>query len=68
MASLDFEFEKNQFRDFFESNMRILEDAKNSFVTLINALITHNGNISISKLEGRVKSALGNSQENIEKI
>jgi ppGpp synthetase/RelA/SpoT-type nucleotidyltranferase len=33
----------------------LLEDAKNSFVALVNALVTHSGNIAVSKVEGRVK-------------
>jgi putative GTP pyrophosphokinase len=55
MSSLDFDVEKNIFREFYESNHRLLEDAKDSFITLLNALISHAGSIPISKLEGRVK-------------
>lgn len=56
MASLDFENEKNQFREFYDFNHNLLEDAKNSFVTLVNALVTHSGHIAVSKVEGRVKN------------
>jgi putative GTP pyrophosphokinase len=55
MPSLDFETEKAQFREFHTSNHRLIEDAKNSFVALINALLIHAGSIAISKIEGRVK-------------
>lgn len=55
MASLDFDVEKNIFRDFYSTNYHLFEDANNSFCALINALVTHSGNIAISKIEGRVK-------------
>jgi len=55
MSSLDFELEKNQFSDFYDSNYHLLEDAKDSFVALVNALVTHSGNIAVAKVEGRVK-------------
>ncbi len=55
MPSLDFEHEKNQFREYYDANYHLLEDAKNSFVALVNALVTHSGNIAVSKVEGRVK-------------
>lgn len=54
MASLDFEYEKTAFRQFYEQNYSILNDATNSFITLINALTT-NKELSVSKTEGRVK-------------
>jgi len=55
MPSLDFETEKAQFRDFHTSNHQLLDDAKDSFVALINALLIHVGSIAVSKIEGRVK-------------
>lgn len=55
MPSLDFESEKSQFREFHSSNRQILEDAKDSFITLTNALLIHSGSIAISKIDGRVK-------------
>lgn len=55
MPSLDFDTEKIQFREFYDANRQRLEDAKDSFVTLINALTNHAGTMSISKIEGRVK-------------
>lgn len=55
MPSLDFEAEKNQFREFYGANRQLLEDAKDSFATLVNALTSHTEAISISKIESRVK-------------
>ncbi len=55
MASLDFDIEKNSFREFYSDNLGLLEGANNSFCTLIEALLTHSGGIPISKIEGRVK-------------
>lgn len=55
MASLDFDVEKASFRKFYGDNARVLEDAKNSFLTLVRALIVHDGTVVLSKLEGRVK-------------
>lgn len=55
MASLDFDVEKHSFREFYSDNLDLLNGANNSFCTLIEALLTHSGGISISKIEGRVK-------------
>lgn len=54
MSSLDFEAEKSIFREFYEKNHQLLDDSKNSFVTLIKSL-TSTSSVSISKVEGRVK-------------
>src|SRR5699024_6343026 len=55
MPSLDFEAQKAKFREFHNSSHQLLEDAKDSFIALINALLIHAGSIDISKIEGRVK-------------
>lgn len=55
MASINFDAEKSAFRDFYETNRNLLEDAKDSFITLTNALTRHSGNIPIAKIEGRIK-------------
>lgn len=55
MTSIDFDTEKSAFREFYETNRNLLEDAKDSFITLTNALTRHSGNIPIAKIEGRVK-------------
>lgn len=56
MPSLDFENEKKQFNEFYSINQRLLEDAKDSFISLFNALLIHGGAIAISKIDGRVKN------------
>lgn len=55
MPSLDFDQEKQEFRDFYSENFNLLEDSKLSFCALINALVSHRGNIAVSKIDGRVK-------------
>ena len=55
MPSLDFEIEKQNFRDYYNENHGLLEGAKNSFITLVNSLIRSSSDIAISKIEGRVK-------------
>lgn len=55
MASLDFEIENKEFREFYDSKNKLLEDAKNSFITLLYALIKHGSNVTLAKVEGRVK-------------
>ena len=55
MSSLDFETEKQNFRDYYNENHDLLESARNSFITLTTSLI-HNANaIPISQIDGRVK-------------
>lgn len=55
MPSIDFDQEKQEFREFYSENFNLLEDAKLSFCALINALVSHEGNIALSKIDGRVK-------------
>lgn len=55
MASLDFEFEKAAFLEGYEQELPLLEDARASFTALLNALVTHSGNIQVSKIDGRIK-------------
>ncbi len=54
MPSLDFEAEKAVFRDYYNDNLARLEQAKRSFLTLINSLLSHNG-IDIAASSGRIK-------------
>lgn len=56
MPSLDFEIEKAHFKEFYENSAQLLDDAKNSFTTLIHALTSQIDRLSISKIEGRVKN------------
>lgn len=55
MASLDFDKEKNNFREYYSDNIKILDGAVDSFRTLISALLNHDENIYVSKVEGRIK-------------
>jgi len=55
MSSLNYETEEGEFRRFYDDNVQLLLDAKNAYVTLITALIKGPGNLSVSKIEGRVK-------------
>lgn len=55
MPSLDFETEKQSFRDYYNENHGLLDGAKNSFITLVNSLIRNSSDIALSKIEGRVK-------------
>lgn len=55
MASLDFESEKQAFRDFYESNRKHLFAVKNIYIRLINSLIKRLGIDEVTKVEGRVK-------------
>ncbi|AMG30786.1 (p)ppGpp synthetase [Grimontia hollisae] len=54
MASLDFEVEKQKFREFYNDNHYVLERAKDSFISIINSILVTEG-ISISLVSGRVK-------------
>ena len=55
MPSLDFEKEKNDFRDYYSSNIKLLEGATDSFKTLISTLINFSEDIPISRIESRLK-------------
>ncbi len=51
----DFETEKAAFRAFHDRDLRRLEEAKNAFSALVRALVMHDGQIAVSKVEGRIK-------------
>ncbi len=55
MASLNFDTEKNSFRDFYDSNLEILRGALESFTTLINSLLYSMPDLAISDVSGRIK-------------
>jgi putative GTP pyrophosphokinase len=55
MASLDFEVEKTQFREFYELNTVALHNASRSLSSLLTDLLPQLGAIPISKIEARVK-------------
>lgn len=54
MASLDFEKEKVIFRDYWNENSTLLNQAKNAFIAIINALLIDEFPIAV--VSGRVKS------------
>ncbi|MEW6208248.1 MAG: (p)ppGpp synthetase [Acidobacteriota bacterium] len=55
MASLDFEREKNLFREYYGSNFQLLEAAENSFRTLIAALLAGNDLFPTPVVTSRLK-------------
>lgn len=55
MPSMDFDAEKQIFRDYYNANHGLLDDAKNSFINLVGSLIRSSSAIALSKIEGRVK-------------
>lgn len=55
MASLDFEQEKIAFRQYYDSNLKHLVDAKNTYIRIIGSLIKRFDPGEVTKIEGRVK-------------
>ncbi|MBK4735484.1 GTP pyrophosphokinase [Noviherbaspirillum pedocola] len=55
MASTDFEREKTEFRDYYGTHLKLMEDAKDSYIALLTALVIRSKGVEISKIEGRVK-------------
>lgn len=55
MASLDFETEKSNFREYYDQNRSVMERALASFETLIGSLLASEGKIAVSKIDGRLK-------------
>lgn len=55
MASLDFEQEKIAFRQFYDSSLKHLVDAKNTYIRIIASLIKRFDPGEVTKIEGRVK-------------
>ena len=55
MASLDFDLEKNNFREYYDADRERLDDAKDTFLTIINTLLTQAADVNLSKVEGRIK-------------
>jgi putative GTP pyrophosphokinase len=53
MASLDFENEKNNFREFYNEKHETLESAKDAFIAIISSIISEE--FDISAVTGRVK-------------
>jgi putative GTP pyrophosphokinase len=55
MASLDFEEEKNAFRNYYESNRKRFANARNAYIRIITSLISRSDVGEVTKIEGRVK-------------
>ncbi len=55
MASLDFEQEKQYFRNFYEHNRKHFINAKNTYVRIISSLIKQHNVGEVTKIEGRIK-------------
>ncbi len=55
MASLDFDLEQRIFRNFYDSNRLLLENARKTYVRIIGALIRQSDIGEVTKIEGRVK-------------
>lgn len=55
MASQDFEAEKLSFREYFNDNLPLLQDAMGFFRSLINSLILTLGEAEIDAVIARVK-------------
>lgn len=59
MPSLDFDAEKAAFREFYDSNLDVLVDAKASFLTLIRSLLVgteHASTVATGRIKDREES------------
>ncbi|MCP4750172.1 MAG: RelA/SpoT domain-containing protein [Proteobacteria bacterium] len=55
MSSLDFIQEENSFIEYYDRNIDLLNDAKDSFLSIVNTLLTQSKNVNLTKIEGRIK-------------
>lgn len=55
MPSLDFERERREFRNYYDSSRKLFEEAKNAYVSIIGSLIKQSDVGEVTKIEGRVK-------------
>ncbi len=55
MPSLDFDQEKTIFREYHDQNIVLFEDAKNTFISIVNTLLTQADGVTLTNVEGRVK-------------
>lgn len=56
MPSLDYEIEKNIFRDFYDASRERMADAKSAMETLLRSLLATDPAIAAAKVDGRVKN------------
>ncbi len=55
MASLNFELERRQFREYYDDHRQSFEEAKNAFISIIRTLIRQSDIGEVTKIEGRIK-------------
>lgn len=55
MPSLNFELERREFRNYYDSNRQLFEQAKNACISIIGSLIRQSDIGEVTKVEGRVK-------------
>jgi len=55
MASLDYDLEKQAFRDFHDGASTVMEGARDTFITLLRSLLATDTAIPGPKVEGRIK-------------
>lgn len=55
MASLDFDAEKAQFRDYYDAQSAMLHNASRSLASLLTDLLPQLGAVPVSKVEARLK-------------
>lgn len=55
MATLDFEKEKISFRKFYDSNRKLFEEAKKTYIRIVSSLLKGSVVGEVPKIEGRVK-------------
>ncbi|PLX90333.1 MAG: (p)ppGpp synthetase [Desulfuromonas sp.] len=55
MPSLNFEQERRTFSKYYDNNQQLFEEAKEAYISLIDALIRHSDIGEVTKIEGRVK-------------
>ena len=55
LASLDFEKEKDSFRKFYDSNCKLLENARRAYIRIIRSSLKGTDIGEVTKIEGRVK-------------
>lgn len=57
MPSLDYDLQKARFHADYTQNLPLLENALESFVTLLSTLVAPSRHMDGAKVEGRIKSA-----------
>jgi putative GTP pyrophosphokinase len=55
MASVDFDNEKAEFQNYYDTSLETLDGAKESYLTLVRSLLAGTV-LEVSKIEGRIKS------------